>query len=151
MRNLLFILLAITFGCKSSYDPDEIKTEAEKMLNDYHQAMEKGGLMAEFAYLDSSDAFFWVPPGYSSAIDYDSVRAVLVKNAPAIKEIKIRWEALEVIPLTSEIATFHGTVHSEMTDSTGTTTFTCLLESGTLIRRSDGWKLLSGQTRICSQ
>jgi hypothetical protein len=38
-----------------------------------------------------------------------------------------------------------------MSDTSGKTSSFSLIESGVLIKREDGWKLLSGQTSIISE
>lgn len=145
----LFILLVLA-GCSKQMDSSQVRQDAFDMLHHYHEAMERDGLLAEFEFLDDSPEFFWIPPGYMSALDYDSVKTILENNAPAISSIQIKWENLEVNALTSETATFHGVVISAMTDTSGQVNSARMLESGTLIRRTDGWKLLSGQTRLLS-
>src|SRR5687768_6760744 len=65
---------------------EPVLTEAKKMvvikqveqtLNNYVAAVKKDGLTAEFDYLDRSSDFFWVPPGFSVAISYDSIAVIL--------------------------------------------------------------------------
>ena len=143
---LVFIIGLIS--CSTRFNPEEIEIEITTMLNDYHGAIKTSGLKAEFDYLDSSEQFFWVPPGYHTALDYDSVRTILLQNAPGISEMDLKWEKLNVFPLTADMATYYGIVNSIVTDISGNVSETRMLESGTLIRRKDGWKLLSGQSRI---
>jgi len=143
-----FVLFGIVSACSQAFNATRVQEEAVDMLYRYHDAIESDGLLAEFKFLDDTDAFFWVPPGYSTALDYDSVRTILTINAPSVRMIEIEWESLEVMPLSADIASFHGIVNSVMTDTDGLLTETRLLESGTLIRRKDGWKLLSGQTHV---
>lgn len=118
------------------------------MLTTYHDAMNEGGILTEFDYLDDSEEFFWVPPGYESALNYDAIRVILEANAPLYTSITVEWETLEVLPLSPDIASFHGIVSGIWEDSTGHKMDMRILESGTTILRSDGWKLLSGQSRV---
>ena len=79
---LHIVILLLTISCKqtttlSSVEKEQIKSEVNKMLLAYHEAIEKDGLTAEFNYLDNSSAFFWIPPGYQQALKYDSVRNIL--------------------------------------------------------------------------
>ncbi len=115
------------------------------MLNDYHAAIKKDGLIAEFNYLDDSLDFFWVPPGYQSALSYDSVRTILEANAKAFKSTDLSWYTLEVFPQSNSLATYTGIVKGTMTDTANQTTNVSIIESGTLIKRENGWKLLCGQ------
>ncbi|MDW7690645.1 hypothetical protein R9C00_22195 [Flammeovirgaceae bacterium SG7u.111] len=55
---------------------------------------------------------------------------------------------LEVFPLTNEIANYSGTVRGRMVDKSGVETNVTIIESGTVIKREDGWKLLSGQSAV---
>ena len=120
--------------------------EVIQMFDDYHRDIEAQGLTAEFEYLDSSDDFFWVPPGYNSTLSYDSVRLILEKNALAFTEVKFSWETLIVLPLTDQIATYSGIVIGAMKDTAGVESPVRIIESGTVIKREDGWKLLCGQS-----
>lgn len=132
-------------------------TEAEKQkivdsvrltLNNYFSDVEKAGLIAEFRYLDTSSDFYWVPPGYSSPISYDSVAAILKKYQPVYTFVKNSWESLLVHPLKIDLASYSGRIRSEMTDSSGKQTSFSLVETGLAIKRKSGWKLLSGQTSV---
>lgn len=118
------------------------------MFNNYHNDIKKDGLTAEFKYLDHSSDFFWVPPGYSSALTYDSVNSILMTNAKLYSEILFEWDTLQIFPLTKEIANYSGIVKGTMTDTSGIETSVLIIESGTVIKRPDGWKLLSGQSAI---
>ncbi|HEV8286104.1 MAG TPA: nuclear transport factor 2 family protein [Chitinophagaceae bacterium] len=120
----------------------------QKTFRNYYNDLKTLGLTAEFKYLDSSSNFFWVPPGYPSAISYDSVATILKQNAAFFKSIDNRFEDLRIIPLSKELATYTARLHSTMTDTTGNTSNISLVETGVLIKRKDGWKLLSGQTAV---
>ena len=121
-------------------------TEARQMLVGYNDDIREHGLLAEFAYLDSSAQFFWVPPGYTSPLSFDTVAKIMRANAAVIKKMDNRWDTLIVNVLSSDIATYTGKLHSTITDTAGKIFNTHLIESGTMIKRKDGWKLLSGQT-----
>lgn len=124
-----------------------VETEIRAMFDDYFSAIKEGGLSAEFDYLDDSEDFFWVPPGYQSALSYDSVKNVLTANGPQFQSIEFEWKSLRVIPLSATLGTYTGIVSGIMTDTAGVTIKVALIESGTIIKRQDGWKLLSGQSR----
>jgi hypothetical protein len=134
-------------ACTSTYDAEEVQFEADEMLRAYHSEISESGLLSEFKYLDSSSSFFWIPPGYNEALGYDAVRKAVEANAKGIQSMKLEWKTLEVIPLSNDLATFYGEVAMLVTDTAGNVNRNRLLESGTLIRRKSGWKLLSGQTR----
>lgn len=131
---------------EEALDAGTVVEDVRAMFEAYFAAIEAGGLTAEFDYLDDSDAFFWVPPGYTSALSYDSVRAILEANAPGYRSIRYGFERVRVIPLTDEIATYTGIVRGTLVDTTGAESGVALIESGTVVKRADGWKLLSGQT-----
>ena len=148
----LFIL-GIIAGCQASqdtepFDRSKVEYEVITMLNDYHIAIKEGGFAAEFDYLDQSNDFFWIPPGYESALDFDSVKTILLGSASAFEHVDLDWETLQAYPLSNTIATYSGIVKGTMTDTTGVDNDVRILESGTLIRREDGWQLLSGQSRM---
>ncbi|MCB0703856.1 MAG: nuclear transport factor 2 family protein [Saprospiraceae bacterium] len=140
------LFLALVACTPDSPSKELLHQEVVDMLHQYHAAIKKSGLHAEFDYLDPSSDFFWVPPGYESALSYDSVRAILEGNAHMFEAIDFHWETLDVHILSPEIATYSGIVTGSMTDTSGVSSGVAILESGTLIKRADGWKLLSGQS-----
>jgi len=129
-------------------EKERIVSEVEEMFDNYHNDIKQEGLTAEFKYLDQSPDFFWVPPGYKTALSYDSVRSILNNNAILFRDIEFSWDTLQVFPLTKEIANYSGIVEGSMTDTSGLVTSVLIIESGTVVRRSDGWKLLSGQSAV---
>ena len=129
-------------------EKDIIISDVKEMFNNYHSDIKNEGLTAEFKYLDQSSDFFWVPPGYNSALDYDSVYSILVNNAKMFSEVIFEWDTLQIFPLTEEIANYSGIVEGSMTDTLGIVNSVLIIESGTVVKRSDGWKLLSGQSAV---
>lgn len=152
MKYLCFILIILNvWACRQQSaaendSHDKIIKEVTKMLNDYHQAIEVGGLEAEFSFLDDSEAFFWVPPGYRTALDFDSVAAILRDNDSRISQMVLHWDTLQVWPLREDLAQFYGTIHSHMEDTAKVVTEGYLVETGLVVKRRDGWKLLNGQS-----
>lgn len=147
----LFLLLLACQTPSSSAKFDtvakkNVASEAIDMLKAYHEAIRVGGLSAEFAYLDSSSYFFWIPPNYDNALDFDSVKTILLQTDASIMGVNFNWEKIAVYPIAPELATYHGIVTGNMIDTSGTDFPVHILESGTLIKRPDGWKLLSGQS-----
>jgi len=127
-------------------DKEKVISDVQNMLSAYHMAIAQEGLTGEFKYLDESDDFYWVPPGYASPLSYDSVRIILTQNAGKFTSIINHWDTLIIIPLTNEIANYSGVLQSSMTDTSQAVIKVKLIESGTLIKRNDQWKLLSGQS-----
>lgn len=154
IKDTLYVIAGLLFcSCcetanQQAFDKDKVKQEVIQMLAEYHEDIRKEGLMAEFKYLDSSENFFWVPPGYTSALTYDSVKSILEKNAKAIRSVSFNWKVLHVFPLSDEIADYWGIVEGIMTDTAGIESKPKIIESGTVIKRTDGWKLLSGQSAL---
>lgn len=152
--SLLLLCIIACVSCRqhrSYFHDDEKKrlvADVKVMMGAYHADVRNEGLLGEFKYLDSSADFFWVPPGYHTAISYDSVAAVLKSSAGRFKKIDNNWDTLHIVPVTKEIASYTGRLRSAITDTSGNTTSMVLLETGIVIKRSDGWKLLSGQTSV---
>lgn len=148
---LCIIILA---GCKgeqgrlSADDALSVESEVRQLFDHYFEAIRKGGLTAEFQYLDHSSDFFWVPPGYENPISYDSVAAVLTLNAPRFVSVENTCDTLRIIPLTTSLATYTAKLRSVMKDTSGNISSVNLIETGVAIKREDGWKLLSGQTSL---
>ncbi len=151
---IIFLIASIFTACQkpvASFTENDKKKMVDSIrltLNNYYADIKKDGLTAEFQYLDNSKDFFWVPPGYKDPINYDSVVAVLTKNAPSFSSIHNTWDSLTIIPLSPELASYTGKIHSVMVDTAGKTMDIHLIETGTLIKRKDGWKLLNGQTSM---
>ncbi len=154
MKQIFGIIILMTFTSCSQTDK---LTESEKeliindvieMFGNYHNDIRQDGLTAEFKYLDPSTDFFWVPPGYKSALSYDSVRQILEINAKSFRAIEFNWDTLQVFPLSDKIASYSGIVRGSMIDTSGIKSSVIIIESGIVIKRSDGWKLLSGQSAI---
>ena len=150
---LLFLVLLSACNAPDTFseaDQQRVAAEVDSMLHAYLDAMREGGLEAEFAYLDSTDAFFWVPPGYNSWISYDSVAVVLRATAPTLRSMDYRWQSLRIDPISQDRAIYTGTLTGALTDTSGQVTTLSMIETGTVIRREDGWKLLNGQSAVLS-
>jgi hypothetical protein len=152
--NLLFFAFCLGFAaCQETTvqqldaaNRDTIVREVEDMFGRYFSDIKKSGLTAEFSYLDASDDFFWVPPGHTSALTYDSVRTILVDNADAFRRIDYTWERVRINPLSPELAAYTGIISGSLVDTAGNTTRVHMTESGVVIKRLDGWKILCGQS-----
>ncbi len=53
-----------------------------------------------------------------------------------------------MFPLSEKIANYSGIVKGSMIDTSGIKASVLIIESGTVIKRLDGWKLLSGQSAV---
>jgi hypothetical protein len=144
----LMLLACADKHVSDDLDKGRVMDEVTEMLHQYHSDIEKYGLTGEFKYLDQSSDFFWIPPGFETVLNYDTVRNILEVSAPKYRSVSFQWDTLEVHPLSNDIATFSGIVTGIMTDTSGAKVKTSMIESGSLIRRSDGWKLLCGQSAI---
>lgn len=147
----LIIATSILHSCMrgkemSETEKNDVTKASEKILNDYLNDVRENGLSAEFKYLDSSADFFWVPPGYRSALTYDSVRSILEQNAKSYRTFDLKWQNLKILPLANNLANYTGSALGSMVDTSGISTTLSMIETGTLIKRPDGWKLLCGQT-----
>jgi len=153
MRALLMTLVIIVsfHSCRDENDLTEnekknISADVIKTLHQYHEDIKKSGLTAELKYFDNSPNFFWVPPGFGGPINYDSVVNILTRNAPAFKAVNNSFVTLKVFPLTRNYVTYTATIQSHLYDTMGMNTNNLFLETGVMIKRRDGWKLLNGQT-----
>lgn len=117
-------------------------------MEDYTNAVRRSGLTAEFPYLDNSADFYWTPPGYRNCISYDSVAAILNQNAKNFLVIDNSIDTIKITPLNKEYAVYAARLTSRVTDISQKTTTLSLVETGVLVKRKDGWKLLNGQTSI---
>ncbi len=124
-----------------------ITLEVKTMFDNCHNDIVKNGLKAELKYLDASSDFFWVPPSYNTALNYNAVKKILLSNSKSISYIEFSWETIEIFPITNKIANYSGIVKVVEINTANKHMAFRILESGTLIKRKDGWKFLSGQSR----
>ena len=152
LRYTLFILCSsFIYFCSNqagltANEKVKITREIRQTLKDYNEAMKKNALSADYKYLDNSDQFFWMPPGYLSALSHDSVMAIVKNNASVLKSIVESFDTVTIYPLTRDLAAYTGRIHSVITDSSGKVAEFHLWETAIVVKRNDGWKLLSGQT-----
>lgn len=149
---LAFSLLWI-IGCNHSPRFDdkakqEVGSDVAATLHAYHVAICERGLLAEFAYLDSSEDFHWLPPGSAADWGFDSVARAIRVNAALLAETCGRWKHLEVYPIAWDTARYQGELEIKSRLVTGDTMTQRLKENGVMVRRADGWKLLSGKTEM---
>lgn len=148
----LLIMVIISFSCKqpglSPAGKQTVRDSVYLTLNNYCNAIRDQGLNAEFAYLDSSADFFWVPPGASQALGFDSVAAAIRMNAALFLKVDNHFEQLAIHPLSSSLASYSGRLRSTVTGSNGVATTFTLVETAVMVKRADGWKLFQGQTTI---
>lgn len=151
---ILFALSTISCGDKATLtdtEKNEISSGVRQTLYNYYNDIKKSGLTAEFNYLDNSKEFFWVPPGFTGAISYDSVAAILNKNAKLFTSVNNTFDTLIIVPLRSDLANYTCRLTSAMTLVNGKSSTMSMVETGTVIKRKNGWKLLCGQTTILKQ
>ncbi|GAA3637771.1 hypothetical protein [Flavivirga jejuensis] len=147
-----FLLFTITFNsygqkALSSERKEAISLEIQQMFDNYHSDITTKGIISEFKYLDDSSDFFWVPPGYEKTLDYDTIKSILTTNSKVLNFIEFSWESIKIFPITNKIANYSGVVKCVQVDTSNNPLTFKLIESGTLIKRKDGWKFLSGQSR----
>lgn len=149
MKTTLLLIVLASSGCSTveSTDGDTVVREVRTMFDAYKTSVERDGLMAEFAFLDSSEDFFWVPPGYSSPLSYDSVRSIVTQNAAQSRSMTLAWDTLRIIPLSADIAAYTGILRWNSEGHSGKMTATRMIETGVVVRRGGTWKILCGQTR----
>jgi hypothetical protein len=151
------LLLFLSFSCNnttsslSTAEKNAVSDTVRNTLLRYNEAVKRTGLTAEFEYLDSTDDFYWVPPGFSGPISYDSVAILLKQHAPAFISIDNSWLRLDIHPLTKELASYTGKIKSITKEKQGKESTTYLLETGIVIKRKNGWKLLCGQTTVVNE
>jgi hypothetical protein len=151
---ILGILLFLSFGSCSrpenltKKDKETIIQNINQTLSNYYKDIKEKGLTAEFNYLDHSEDFFWVPPGFKSAISYDSVVIILKSTAPKFSLIDNRFDTLTIVPLSKTLAAYTGKIRSVMKDTSGQEKTYLLLETGIMIKRENTWKILNGQTAM---
>lgn len=152
---LVLFLLAFAASCRQvpPYEASQIDVidTVHKTLDQYFANIEKDGINAEFNYLDASPNFFWVPPGAKQPLAYDTIVSMMKTNAARIRKMENRWDSLKIVPLNNDLASYAGRFHSIITDSGGRQSIQYFMETGIVIHRENGWKILNGQTTVLSQ
>ena len=151
LYSLTALLVIVLIACEAKnekIDRRKIEDEIRTTITNYYNDIRKEGPLAEFKYLDSSEDFFWTPPGYSAPIDYDSVTAFIRKNAPLFKSVDNSLDTAIITPLANEYAQVFMKTNSTIVDTSGNTSHHTFIETGVMVRRKDGWKFLSGQTSL---
>ena len=150
--SFLFIPACMQTDRSSEAEHAIVVSEVRSMLDAYGADVKKEGLLAEFRYLEHSDDYFWVPPGFTSALTYDSTKSIIEANAKLFRSVEFIWDTLRVIPLSRELATYTGRIRSILVDTGGTMSVHHMLETGLVRRDPRGrWWILSGQSRIMNE
>jgi hypothetical protein len=153
-KNFVFLLLMFIsfFSCneraKEKFNATNIEKEVKEMLLAYDDSVRKNGIEGELYFLDKSDAFYWVPPGYKYALHYDSIANILHEYATKYQYIDNVWKTLEIMPLSEKYASFSGVLNSTIITIENDTIHSVLFERGLVVKRNKNWKLLSGQTVV---
>ena len=69
-------------------------------------------------------------------------------NGAGFREVSNSLERLRVIPLAPDLVAYTTKVSSVRTDTAEVVTSLHLIETGVVIKRAEGWKLLNGQTSL---
>jgi hypothetical protein len=149
--SLVFATLVFIGSCSertnlSTTEYDKIKREIEAALHKNFETIAAEGWIGELKALDDSRQFSWVPPGKYAPINYDSMKSVLQRATMTIEKTELAWIELYVKPISQTLATYSGRYSSRYTMKSGKVAEFTMAESGTVIRKKNGWKLISGQT-----
>lgn len=152
-RSFIIAFLLTIISCNSSSslsekDKKDIAAAVEQTLTDYYKDIREKGLLAEIMYLDSTADFSWTPPGFTKELPYDTIMDMIWQNAGKFPLVDNSFDSLHIEPLTKTNASYTAVIRSVMTDTSGKKDTFFLKESGILIKRENGWKLLSGKTTI---
>lgn len=154
MKQLFILTISILIiSCSSEkttqeFDAATVEKEVKNMFLAYDDSVRKNGIDGEFFFLDNSEQFYWVPPGYKYALHYDSIAKILHEYAPNFKYINNTWDTLHIMALSDKYASFNGIINSYSITVDNDTTTSKLSETGLVIKRGEHWKFLSGQTVI---
>jgi hypothetical protein len=152
LRTPFIFFLLFFYSCTqkplNNTEKEAISKEVQNTLNNYYKDIALSGLMAELKYLDSSDDFMWVPPGYSAGVSYGSAAEAIRFNAQRFISVKSALESLSVFPISNTTALYTARITSVITDTTGKMHTVPSIETALMIKRPTGWKLLRGQSAL---
>lgn len=101
---------------------------------------------AVMSHLDTSRNFFWIYPPDTVPVTREIFAEVLRWEFDMNNPIRYKWDTIQVIPLSSDLAYYQGRGHKVETDTSKIEHVVIGFQSAIVIRREEGWKLLSGQT-----
>src|SRR5678815_3144029 len=155
MKMVKFVLMILGISCMLSChrgdhfgkeESNRVAIEVRQTLENYYKDVNAEGPMAEFRYLDSTDMFSWLPPGFAGPIGFDSVRTILLQNAASGVRSIASWDSLEIFPESNDKARYTGKITFIAEGDT-----VHMSEEGHVIRRADGWKMVTGKTVFSNQ
>lgn len=72
---------------------------------------------------------------------------IVEATAGVFQLIDLRFDTVQIFALSRDIASYTGIVKGAMLDTTGQVTNVSMIECGVLLKQSDEWKLIGGQSR----
>ena len=123
-----------------------VDKEVKDMLYGYCNDLRSQGLQAQFHYMDNGGQFFWLTAGSTSAQGLDSTLAIAGRAMANVSVVNRSYDTLLVQPLTTTLAAYSARVRSVVTYTGGKDTTLLTVETGTLVKRREGWRFLYGQT-----
>lgn len=153
MKKLLIIGI-VFICCSCNYNQGEndisrtqIREEISVMMGNYLTDLNKNGMESQMKYMDNSDDFRWTYSNYRRVYLFDDMAQQLNKSENEGYSAHLTFDELEIIPISENIANYTAKL-SGFTKFDGKNSDVSILESGTLIKRKDGWKFLNGQTAL---
>ena len=144
MLAFISVLLFSCQGCKTSLSEDQsraVKDSVLQLVGMTAKGISTKGPIAWLDYFEDSPGFFMANDGSVQLPDYKTADS-FIKNTlvKVISKITLKWSAIRVDPLTSEIAVMAAGYHEDITDASGKTTpydgyFTALVH-----KTAKGWK-----------
>ena len=95
---------------------------------------------------DDSPEFFWVFTPDTTIILHDVFVAMLKGAFQDYRSIDVVWDRIHVEPLTNQYAVYTGKYHVTYIDTSGKVFKAIGVETGIVVHRPTGWKILNGQT-----
>lgn len=123
-----------------------VDKEVKDMLYGYCNDLRSQGLQAQFHYMDNSGQFFWLPAGSTSAQGLDSTLAIAGRAMANVSVVNRSYDTLLVQPLTTTLAAYSARIRTVLSYTGGKDSTILTAETGTLVKRKDGWRFLYGQT-----
>ena len=140
------ILLVCSCGSSTeSLNPQErsmLKDSVLLMTASVAKDLSREGPIAWLSYFENTPDFYMVSDGQLVFPNIDSankfIRNVLIKIMP---KIELRWNNIQIDPLTNKLASLSAVYHEDITDSTGKTIAHDGYFTAVAHQSSQGWKL----------
>jgi len=105
------------------------------------------GIQSQLKYLDNSDKFQYTFLNSGKIYDYEELKKQLEISSSTDYKVNLSFDEFKITPLSDKLVSY-SLILSGYERIDGQNSDISLVETGTLIRRNDGWKIINAQTTV---